>query len=113
MHWHSIGCRNLAAHFLLHGTSRLRLRPHGRHAAMTGDGTVEREPVRHRKGIDRTERDLARSEEPEEPGKRSVCDVDPVPPEDEHDRKPHHTSGEGPCHAAGALACVERRNAYE
>jgi hypothetical protein len=42
----------------------------------------------------------------------------------EHDRKPRHTSGEGPCHTAGALACeVERhseageyvkgRNAYE
>src|ERR1700758_93981 len=50
--------------------------------------------------------------------------MDPVPAENEHDRKPRHTSGEGPRHAAGALACeverhseageyVERRDAYE
>ena len=72
--------------------------------------------------IDRTEDDLARCDDPEESSKRSLGDVDPVSAEDEHDRKPRHTSGEGPRHAAGALACeverhseaseyVERRNA--
>src|SRR6516162_194095 len=91
---------------------------------MAGTGTLERELLCHCECVVGTEGDLAHCDDPKEPSKRSVCGMDPVPAENEHDRKPCHTSGERPCHAAGALACeVERhsdageyvkgRNAYE
>src|SRR6058998_2963814 len=49
-------------------------------AEMAGTGTLEREPLRHRERIDGTEGDLAHCDDPEEPSRRSVCDLDPYPP---------------------------------